>query len=104
MPGVDHRIVMNDDNAVSSRVHVELYAVGPELYGALKRGDGVLRMRLVRPPMGDPFGRFTWVTCGQAFLPVVALSSMSAKLMSAMVRGQSALTAGGLERLPVEAP
>jgi hypothetical protein len=29
---------------------------------------------------------------------------MSAKDMSAGVRGQSALTAGGLERLPDEAP
>jgi hypothetical protein len=104
MPCVDDRVVMNDHNAVSSRVHVELYTVGSELDGALKRGDRVLRMRLVGPPMGDAFGRFMWATCGQAFLPVVALSSMSAKLMGAMVQGQSALTAGGPERLPVEAP
>ena len=104
MPGVDDRIVMNHHNAVSGRVHVELYAVGSELDGALKRGYRILRMRLVGPPMGDAFGRFVWATCGQAFLPVVALSSMSAKLMGAMVRGQSALTAGGPERLPVEAP
>jgi hypothetical protein len=95
---------MNDDNAVSSRVYVELYAIGPELDRALKRGDRVLGMRLMRPPVGDAFERIEWATSGQAFLPVVTLSSMSAKLTSAILQGQSALTAGGPERLPVEAP
>ena len=104
MPCVDDGIVVNDHNAVSSRMDVELYPVGAKLDRALKRGDRVLRMCLVGPPVGDAFGRFVWATCGQAFLRVVALSSMSAKLMGAIVQGQSALTAGGPERLPVEAP
>ena len=80
MPGVDDRIVVNDHNPVAGRVHVELYAVGAELDGALKCGDRVLGMSLVRPSVGDPLGRIAAWTCGQAFLPVVALCSMSAKL------------------------
>jgi hypothetical protein len=49
MPGVDDRVVVNDDDPVASRMHVELNAIGSELDGALERGDGVLRMSLVRP-------------------------------------------------------
>jgi hypothetical protein len=51
MPGVDYRVVVNDDDPVASRVHVELNAIGSELDGALKRGNRVLRMSLVRPTM-----------------------------------------------------
>jgi hypothetical protein len=61
-------------------VHVQLYSIGPELDGALERGERVLGMRLVGPPVSNPLGRVVASTCGQAFLPVVALCSMSAKL------------------------
>ena len=104
VPGVDNRIVMNYDNPIASRVHVELNAIRSELDGALKCGDRILGMRLVCSPVRDPLGRIAARTCGQAFLSVVALCSMSAKLMSATGRGQSALTVGGPERLPDEAP
>jgi hypothetical protein len=49
-------IVVHDDDAVARRVHVELDRVGSELDRAEKRGYGVLRQRLVRPPVGDLFG------------------------------------------------
>ncbi len=104
MSGVDCRIVVNHYHAVPRRVYVELYSVRSKLDSALERGERVLGVRLVRPPVRDPFGRVTVSACGQTFLPIVALSSMSAKLMSAGARGQSALTAVGPERLPVEAP
>jgi hypothetical protein len=80
MPGVDDRIMMNHDQSVASCVHVELNCVGSELDGALERCDRILRMSLVRAPVGDPLRRITASTCGQAFLSVVALGSMSAKL------------------------
>jgi hypothetical protein len=37
-------------------VDVELYRIRPELDRALKRGYRILRQRLVRPAVGDPFG------------------------------------------------
>ena len=80
MPGVDDRIVVNYDYPIARRVYVELNAIRSELDGALKCGDRVLGMRLVRPSMGDLLGRIAASTCGQAFLSVVALCSMSAKL------------------------
>ena len=95
---------MNYDNPIASRVHVELNAIRSELDGALKCGDRILGVSLVGSPVRDPLGRIAVRTCDQAFLSVVALCSMSAKLMSATGRGQSALTAGGPERLPDEAP
>lgn len=49
MPGVDDWIVVNHDDPVASRVHVELNAIGSQLDGALKGGDRVLGMSLVRP-------------------------------------------------------
>ena len=104
MPGVDDRIVVNYDCPVAGRVHVELDAIGSKLDGPLKRGNRILGMSLVRSPVRDSLGRATAWTCSQGFLSVVALCSMSAKLMSATGRGQSALTAGGLKRLPDEAP
>jgi len=39
VPGVDHRVVVNDDNAVARRVHIELDGVGAELDGALEGGE-----------------------------------------------------------------
>jgi hypothetical protein len=80
MPGVDDSIVVYDYYAIAGRVHVELDSVGTELDGAGKRGQRVLRMGLVGASVGDAFGGIAAATCGQAFLPVVALCSMSAKL------------------------
>jgi hypothetical protein len=77
--GVDYRVVMNHHYPIAGRVHVELNAVGPELDGALKRGERVLGMSLVCPSVGDPFWRIAAWAYGQAFLSVVALCSMSAK-------------------------
>ena len=39
MSRVDHWVVVNDDNSVAGRVHIELDGVGPELDGALERGE-----------------------------------------------------------------
>jgi hypothetical protein len=80
MPGVDCPIVVHDYYPIASTVNVELNSVGTELDGAGERGQRVLRMGLVRTSVGDPFGGIAAATCGQAFLPVVALCSMSAKL------------------------
>jgi hypothetical protein len=80
MPRVDDGIVVNHDDPVARRVHVQLDAVGSELDGALERWNGVLGMSLVRPTVGDALGRIAASACGQAFLSVVALYSMSAKL------------------------
>jgi hypothetical protein len=80
MPRVDDGIVVNDDDPVASRVHIQLDTIGPELDGALERWNGVLRMSLVRPTVGDTLGRIAASACGQTFLSVVALYSMSAKL------------------------
>jgi hypothetical protein len=77
---VNYGIVVNDDDAVQRRVHIELYPVRAQLDGALKCGKGVLGMCLVRPPVSDPLGRVVASTCRQAFLRVVALCSMNAKL------------------------
>jgi hypothetical protein len=68
MPGVHDRIVVNHDNPVAGRVHVDLNAIGRKLDGALKRRDRILRMGLVRAPVGDPLGRIAASTCGQVFL------------------------------------
>jgi hypothetical protein len=57
VPGVDHRVVVNDDNSVVRRVHIELDGVSTELDGALEGGERVLGMRLMRPPVGYPLGR-----------------------------------------------
>ena len=89
--GVNYGIVVNYDYAITSRVHIELNAIGAELDGALAT-------------VGDALRGVTAAACDQTFLSVVAFCSMSAKDMSARVQGQSALTAGCLERLPDEAP
>jgi hypothetical protein len=78
--GVNDWIVVNDDNPVAGRVHVQLNALGSELDRTLERSQRVLGMSLVRPPVSDPLGRVVASACGQAFLTVVALCSMSAKL------------------------
>ena len=104
MSGVDDRIVVNDYHAVTCRMHIELDSVGSELDCALERGDRILGMTLVGASVGDALRWVAAAACGQAFLSVVAFCSMSAKDMSAGGQGQSALTAGCLERLPDEAP
>ena len=80
--GVNYGIVVNYDYAITSRVLIELNAA----------------------TVGDALRGVTAAACDQTFLSVVAFCSMSAKDMSARVQGQSALTAGCLERLPDEAP
>ena len=78
MPGVHYRVVMNDDDPVPGRVNIELDSVGTQLYGALERRERVLRVRLVRAPMGDSFGRIaTWasgqgVPRGSSFVRMIA--------------------------------
>ena len=80
VPGVDNRIVVYHHDSVAGRVHIELDAVGPELDGSDKSGDRVLRVGLVRAPVGDSLRRIAASAYGQAFLSVVALCWMSAKL------------------------
>jgi len=77
---VDNGIVMDDDDSVARRVHVELDGIGAELDRAGEGGNGVLGDRLVCPPVGDPFRRGAPGGCVQAFPRVVALGTMSAKL------------------------
>ncbi len=38
VPRVDHRVMVNDDNSVVRRVHIELDGVGTQLDGALEGG------------------------------------------------------------------
>ncbi len=80
VPGVDHWVVVHDDNSVDRSVHIELDSVGTELDGALEGGERVFGMRLVCPPVGYPLGRVPAPMLGQAFLAVVGLCWMSAKL------------------------
>lgn len=71
---------MNDDNSVVRGVDIQLYAIGAELDRPCECSDRVLGMSLVRSPVSDPLGRVVASRCRQAFLSVVALCSMSAKL------------------------
>ena len=73
MPGVDHRVVVNHDNTVPGRVHIELDAVGAQLDRALERSERVFRVRLVSAAVRNSFGRSTPSACGQGVLGVVAL-------------------------------
>ncbi|HXL86339.1 MAG TPA: hypothetical protein VN927_03975 [Gemmatimonadaceae bacterium] len=65
--------MVDDHNPIPGRVHIQLYSVGAELDGTFERGDRVLGVSLVRPPVSDPLGRVAASACGQAFLPVIAL-------------------------------
>jgi hypothetical protein len=56
MPRVHHWIVVNHYDSISSRVHVELDAIGPELDRADKSSDRVLGMGLESAPVGDSLG------------------------------------------------
>jgi len=77
---VHYRIVVNHDDPVQRRVHIELYPVRAQPDGTLECRKRVLWMGLVRAPVSDPLGRVAASTCRQAFLRVVALCSMNAKL------------------------
>ena len=79
MSGLNDWVVVNHDNPIVRRVHVQLDTIGSKLDGAVERGERVLGMALVGSAVGDPLRRVAW-TCGQVFLRVVALWSMSAKL------------------------
>jgi hypothetical protein len=39
VPGVNDGIVVNNDNPVPRRVHVQLYSIGSKLDGALECGE-----------------------------------------------------------------
>lgn len=73
MPGVHHRIVVDDNKPVMCSVDVELYAIGAELDGALERRKRVLWMGLVCPAVSDALRRIQTASCSQASLQVVAL-------------------------------
>ena len=73
VPGVNDWIVVNHDNPVTGRVHVQLYSIGSELDGAIEGSERVLGMGLVRAPVSDALRRVQAATCSQAFLQVVAL-------------------------------
>ena len=74
------RIVVNDDSAVAGAVDVQLDRLSTELDSAQKRRDRVLGQGLMRSPVGDLFRRGAPPRCVQAFLRVVTLGTMSAKL------------------------
>jgi hypothetical protein len=102
--GVNRRIVVNEDLSVTGGVHIELDRVGTKLDSPHEGGDRILGQRLVRAAVGDALrNRAAANWRGQPFPCVVALGTMSAKLMNAVKRGQSALTATAAERLPDEA-
>ena len=73
VPGVNDGIVVNDNNPVTGRVHIQLNSTGTKLDGALKGRERVLGMGLVRAPVSDALRRVQAATCSQAFLQVVAL-------------------------------
>jgi hypothetical protein len=106
MRGWNDGVMVNHDNPIERRVHVQLNTIGSELDRAVECGERVLGMALVRPTVGDPLRRAEAWTRGQVFLLLVASSFVvdEREAMNASMRGQSALTAGGPERLPDEAP
>ena len=97
-------IVVYDHDPVARGVDIELDRVRSQVDRSEECGNRVLRQRLVGTTVRYLFGLHTLHSGGEGFLEVVALGTMSAKHMSAVRRGQSALTAGLRERLPDEAP
>jgi hypothetical protein len=73
MRGVNDRIMVDDDNPVTRRVHIQLDPIGSELDRALESRERVFGMRLVRPPVSYSLRGVQASTCSQAFLQVVAL-------------------------------
>jgi hypothetical protein len=57
---IEHGIVMNYNNAVARRMHVELDPLGAELDCAGKGRDRVFGERFVRPAVGDSERRPAW--------------------------------------------
>jgi hypothetical protein len=80
MRGLNDGVVVNHDNPIERRVHVQLDTIGSKLDGAVECGERVLGMALVGSAVCDPLRRPVAWTCSQVFLRVVALWSMSAKL------------------------
>jgi len=73
-------IVVNDESTVAGPVDIQLDCLGTQLDGAQECRDRVLGQRLMGSPVRDFFGRRAPPRCVQAFLRVVALGTMSAKL------------------------
>ncbi|HMI55346.1 MAG TPA: hypothetical protein VK494_04080 [Gemmatimonadaceae bacterium] len=70
---------MHDNASVDRAVYVELDRVRAELDGAQERGNRVLRQRLMGAAVRDFFRR-PGAARGQAFLRMLTLPTMSAKL------------------------
>jgi hypothetical protein len=69
--GVEHGIMMNDNNSIARSVHVELDRIGAEIERFQESGDGVLRKRVMCATVGDALrGAPGW--WGQPGLRVVA--------------------------------
>ena len=77
---VYNRVVVDYDYSVLCAVHVQLDCVGSQVDRAKKGRNRILGKRLVCPPVRDPLRRLVPARRGQAFLGVVALDTMSAKL------------------------
>ena len=78
--GIYNRIVVNDDSTVAGAMDIQLDRLRSQLNRAQECRDGVLGQGLMRSPVGDFFRRSAPTRCVQAFLRVVALGTMSAKL------------------------
>lgn len=51
---VEHGIVMNHNDAIARRVHIELDSLGAQLERSLEGWNRVFGQRFVRPAVGDP--------------------------------------------------
>ena len=80
VPRVYYWIMVNHDDSVARRVDVEFDAIRSQLDSPGERSNRILRMGLVCASVGDSLRRIASSAYVQAFLSVVALSSMSAKL------------------------
>ena len=71
---------MDNDDAISSRVYVQLDGVRSELDRPEKRRNRVLRQGLMCTTVRDPFGNPSPLRPNQKRLGYVVLGTMSAKL------------------------
>jgi hypothetical protein len=69
--GVEHGIMMNDNNSISRCVHVQLYRIRAEIECLQESGDGILRKRVMCAAVGDAL-RAAPGWWGQSALRVVA--------------------------------
>jgi hypothetical protein len=69
--GVEHGIMMNDNNSISRSVHVQLYRIRAEIERLQEGGDGILWQRVVCTAVGDAL-RAAPGWWGQSGLRVVA--------------------------------